>query len=281
MAILSLMHDLLRDLSPPPEFSTQGDTYSSYSFGMLFGILAVALDLIVAIIAAANVAMASHLSLRPPRKDPDFHGRLVFCMIMQLGTAMFSGCSLYILALEIDVTFSLCVLVSFIYGSMILMYQVFKLYGFKPWMKRSSKTPLLFILSIVSCTAFMLAVGSKSQSKGSMWTTTLANYLTFTYILLVFFQVIPLNHPDAIKGDYKAILFTKSCALPLSLCSFWMTTSLFTLFNSSESGWNIVTIIGIAASVLEAVLFGYVAGMAFWKSSKRQQRHTRVPTNPV
>jgi len=83
VAVLSLMHDIL---DPEPELRP-GERDSLYSMGILLGILAVALDLIVALIAAANVAIASHLSLRSPRKKSNFESHfkwhLIFCMVVR------------------------------------------------------------------------------------------------------------------------------------------------------------------------------------------------------
>jgi len=225
----------------------------------------VAFDLVIAFIAAANVAMASHLSLDPPRKEPNFQGRLVFCMTMKLGTAMFSAGSLYLLCAKIDFIFTFCLEVSFCLGLAILVYQVATLLGFKAWVKRSSKRLLPLILSVVSLIAFIIS--TMVLRKNNVWLTTLATYFTCTYISLVILQIIPFDHPDA-----KGIVF------PLILCLVWMAASLVPLFSSSRIT---LTIIVSAVSGIEAILLAYVGGSGIWKRRGRQHRHTRVPTNPV
>ena len=80
MAVLSLMNDLLSspELRPLPR---EGDSYSLDSLGMMLGIIAVALNLSVAVMAAANAALASYLSLRPEHKAPNIEAHLILCYL--------------------------------------------------------------------------------------------------------------------------------------------------------------------------------------------------------
>ena len=123
------MNDLLSS-SLGLKLFPRGDSYSAYSLGMLLGIIAMVLNLAVAVMAAVNVALASHLSLRPEQKAPNIEAGLIFGMIMLFSTAVISGISLILLSINIDCWFTLCVGITFISGVMILIYHILELFGF-------------------------------------------------------------------------------------------------------------------------------------------------------
>ena len=142
MAVLSLMNDLLSS----PELRLlprEGDSYSLDSLRMMLGIIAVALNLSVAVMAAANAALASHLSLRPEQKTPNIEAHLIFCMIVLFGTAVVSGSSLTLLSINIDPFFTL-----FLSGGLVSILHALELLG-PHWVKRVYKTPLCLITHFI------------------------------------------------------------------------------------------------------------------------------------
>jgi hypothetical protein len=106
------------------------DIYSTYSLGILLGIVAVALNLTTAVTAAVNAALACHLSLQigQTRKRPNIEARLILCMIVLFGAAVISGGSLVLLSFNIDVSFAICVGVLFLSGVVIAIYHVYALF---------------------------------------------------------------------------------------------------------------------------------------------------------
>ena len=127
MAVLSLMNDLLSSLKI--QLLPEGDSYSLYSLGILLGILAVALNLSVAVISAVNAALASHFSFQPEQKAPNIEARLIFCVIVLFGTAVVSGISLILLSININPCFAICVGALFFSGVGISIHHVLELFA--------------------------------------------------------------------------------------------------------------------------------------------------------
>jgi len=247
------MHDLVDAQKLIPE----GDTYSAYSLGILLGILAVALYLVIAIIAAANVAMASHLSLHPPRKEFIFEGRLLFCMMMQFATAVVSGGSLFLLCINIDVAFfPICVGASFISGFCILVYHVWMLFGLD-CEKRMSKVMTLHIASLFLSTLACIFTLIQA-SVIVVWFTTLSYYLTIMCHSLFFSTRFTLNH----------LAGAKITILSLALCFLWFLVS---ALNAISGGWPFIKIVTMVASVFESILLIYMCREPF-KERRRQRR---------
>ena len=215
------MHDLL---SENLEVFLKGNTYS---LGILLGILSVALDLVIAIITAANVAIASQLSLHPPRKESTFEGRLLFCMMMQLATAVMSGMSLFLLSFNIgDLFFDLCVGAAFFVGSYILAHhvsQVLHMFGLD-WRKLLFQTSKVTILHIASLFLSMLACVSALFQASIMvvWLTISAYYATLMFDFFFLSKRSSINHLDARMTNFSLILFI-----------LWMLASL--LHNSHKA----------------------------------------------
>ena len=258
------MRDLLHDVSPSPEldFSPKEDRYSPYSVGILWGIFAVALYLFVAIISSANVAMASHLSLHPPRKKFNFEMRLIFCMLMQFAAALLSGVALFSLTSRIEHFFAVGVGISFSFGLFILTNQITTMFGLNS-LKRVWKTPLLALLIALSSVAFLFA--GIERNEGTMWVTTIAYCFTFAYQLLVACQSIPFSYQDEM-----------SIAFPWILCLFWAVGSLLPFVLNSR---GLFTIAVSATSGLESILLAYIGIVGMWKNWRQNQRHIQVPSH--
>ena len=272
MAILSLMRDLYdlpgTKLDPPPE----GEDYSTYSMGILFGILAVALYLSVAIIASANLACASHCSFHPPQKEVNFEGRIICCMIVLLGTAIMSGGSLISLSTDIELFFAACVGLPFLSGVVISMYHILTWFGLglTTLLLRifSTKKSILTLSLTLSTMAFSFTVTVASGGH-TMWFTVIIYYITVTYQLLVLTQSI--SHKD----PCWSITFT------FTLCVMWLTAT------ASSIGLNhhlsLFAMLGAGISGLETLLLACIGIFGAWKERKRRRRlrHIRVPTEPV
>jgi len=268
VAILSLMHDLFD--SQNHELFPEGDTYSTYSLGIFLGIFAVALDLLVAIVAAANVAMASYLSFHPPREkfnfESNFQWRLIFCMIMQFATAIVSGNSLILFSLNIGIIFSICVGCLFLMGFSFLVHSVFLLFGvnrLKHMLKL--KAPLSALSLVLSTLAFILVVCLRNQQ--TLWFTVFAYFFTLIYQLFIHSQRIPIEKPEWM---YIGLSFL--------YCFLWMLLSLWLIASNFQDP---LAIIANTASGLEGILFTYIAVVGVSKKWGQHRRHIRGSTSPV
>jgi len=236
--------------------------YTPYSLGTLLGILAVVFDLVIAIIAAANVAMASHFSLDPPRKEPNFQGHLLFCMMMQFATAVASAASLLFSIATEDNFFAYLIEMLFLLGSILLLNHVRILFGPFHWEARISKTQLHVASCFLSTALFGLAV--VQRSKNTMWLITLSYCLTLIYHFVFFSERLSLNHLDEKITGFSLLLL-----IP------WGITALLNFFFNDRST---ITIAVTAASGSEAILL-----VCIFLVQRRHRRlgYIRVPTEPV
>ena len=263
---MSLMHDLHDLPGANLELDPQGDTYSLYSLGILLGIFVVAVDLVIATFAAVNVAIASHLSLHPPRKESNFEShfewRLIFCMIMQCGIAIVSGVSLILLSFNINLAFSLCVGTSLAYGFLFLGYFVcWQSFGFNA-VECMLKAPLSALSLALSTLAFILNVSLRH--KDTTWPTVLAYYLTLTCHSFIYSHRIPLEKPHRIN-----------VGLSIACCGSWISVVIPLYYNNMDSAEITV----MAVSGLEAIVLGYIGITGMWK--RRHRPHIRGPISPV
>ena len=249
MAVLSLMNDL-QSSSEVPLFS-RAVLYNAYSLGILLGILAVALNLSVAVVAAVNAALASHLSLRPEQKAPNIEVRLIFCMIVLFGTAVVSGSSFILLSIYIDYFFAICVGTLFFSGVGISILHVLELSGFH-WLKRMYKTPLTASSLILSTVAFLLAV---LQSTSTTWLIIPSYFFTLIYHLFADIQNIPS------RPVKRSITFAFIVGLSWALCLIVPC-----LVNSPNLFY--ATLSGIVSG-LEAITLITIGIVGSWKIRRR------------
>ena len=258
------MHDLdpQKRLSKSPE----EDTYSLYSLGILLGILAVAFNLVVAIIAAANGAIATHLSLRPPLKESIFEQRLLLCMMSQFFAAVMAEVSLFLLSTNIhDTFFTICVGALFFLCFCTLGHHVWVLLGLD-WAKSIFKMSILKTLYIaslfLSTLASTLALGT---AYSTVWFTILIYYLTIVCHSLYFSTRLALNLGTIISLPCLSVLW--------SLVSFG---------NIFTGGWLSSKLATMVVSVIESALLMHMF-MELRKElyrTRQRLKHTRVPTEP-
>jgi len=241
------MNDLLSSL----ELFPGGVFYSAYSSGILLGILAVALNLAVAVVAAVNAALASHLSARPEQKAPNIEARLIFCMSVLFSTALVSGSSLILLSINFDPYFGVCVGVLFLSGVVISIHHVSELFGFH-WLKRVYKTPLSASSLILSTVAFIF---SFARPNTTIWLTIPYHCFTLMYHLFADIQNIPFR-----PGKWSII-----CAF--ILCLYWAYYSIATFFFHSRSSWFMIAF-GVASG-LEAIILASIVIVGSWKRRRR------------
>ena len=249
VAVLSLMNDLLSSLKFQL-FPGEG-SYSTYSLGILFGILAVVLNLTVAVVAAVNAALASHLSLRPEQKAPNIEARLIFCMIVLFGTAVVSGSSLILLSIDISHYFAFCVGALFLSGVGISILHILELFSFH-WLKRVYKTPLSASSLILSTVAFIFAV---SRPTSIIWLIFPYYLFTLIYHLFADFQNIPS------RLSKKSITFAFVLGISWTVCSIMAC-----LFKGPDL---LYTIPSGVASGLEAITFASISIVGSWKIRRR------------
>jgi hypothetical protein len=158
----------------------------------------VALNLAVAVVAAVNAALASHLSLRPEQNAPNIEARLILCMIALFDTVVISGGSLMLLSANINILFSVCVGVLFLSGVVISTYHVSEIFG-SHWLKRMYKTPLSTSSLILSSLTLILAL---AQPDATIWFTIPNYYFVLTYQSLVDIQNMPSRSGISLPSSF-------------------------------------------------------------------------------
>ncbi|RXW12858.1 hypothetical protein EST38_g12996 [Candolleomyces aberdarensis] len=177
-AVLSFMNDLLSgealkvQIFPVDPADPSRTLYSTFSLGLMLGLLAVALNLTVAAIAAVNAALACHFSLHLPPADhkPSMEARIVFCMLIQFMASGLAGISLVILSLSFDKAFTIVTAILFFAGIIISAYHLVALFG-SQWFTKLRGQPLHTSWGTITTFGFtvtyhMLAVLHNRSSKG-------------------------------------------------------------------------------------------------------------------
>jgi hypothetical protein len=164
-----------------PEDSSR-KLYSTFSLGLMLGLLAVALNLTVAAIAAVNAALACHFSLHlpPAENKPSMEARIVFCMLIQFMASGLAGISLVLLALSFDKAFTIVTAILFFAGIVISGYHLVALFG-SQWLVKFKNQPLHGISLVISTCAFAFDVSTPSPSS---WFTITTFGFTVTYHML-------------------------------------------------------------------------------------------------
>jgi len=238
VAILSLMNDLLSSLKFQL-FPGEG-SYSTYSLGILFGILAVTLYLSVAVVAAVNAALASHLSLLTEQKAPNIEARLIFCMIVLFGTAVVSGSSLILLSIDISHLFAFCVGALFLSGFGISILHVLELFSFH-WLKRMYKTPLSASSLILSTVAFILAV---ARPTAIIWLIFPFYCFTLIYHLFADIQNIP-SRPGKRGITFAFILGLSWMVCLIMTCLIKIPDFLYAILSGVVAGLEAIILVSI------------------------------------
>jgi hypothetical protein len=257
VAVLSLMNDVLSSLEI--QLLAEGDSYSLYSLGIWLGILAVALNLSVAVIAAVHAALASHFSFQPEQKTPNIEAHLIFCVIVLFRTAVVSGISLIFLSININPFFAIrCVGALFFFSGVgISIYRVLALSAFD-WLTRMLH-PLAILSLALSSLACMFAIAG--QPDATLWLTIPNYYFTLTYHLLVDLHNLPS------RSGRRGII----CAFILYLS--WTVFSIVTYFRNSRDFWYAITYVSVSG--LTAIMFAIIGIVGCWK--RRNWRRRKRP----
>ncbi|KAJ2914411.1 hypothetical protein MD484_g6002, partial [Candolleomyces efflorescens] len=186
-AVLSFMNDLLSggslqvELFPADPSKPSGKTYSTFSLGLMLGLLAIALNLTVAAIAAVNAALACHFTLNKPDKyNPTMEARITLCMLIQFMASGVAGISLILLCLNLDIPFMIVTSVLFFAGILISMYHLISLFA-EEWFKELKNQPLHVVSLIISTAAFAFDVSTPTPSS---WFTITTYGFTMIYHML-------------------------------------------------------------------------------------------------
>ncbi|RXW20331.1 hypothetical protein EST38_g5513 [Candolleomyces aberdarensis] len=186
-AVLSLMNDLFGgalevELFPVDSSKRSGKTYSTFSLGLMLGLLAIALNLTVATIAAVNAALACHFTLNKPKNgNPTMEARITLCMLIQFMASGVSGISLILLCLNLDKPFTIVTSIPFFAGIVISTYHlVVALFG-REYFTELRKQPLHVVSLVISTAAFGFDVSTPSPSS---WFTITTYGFTIIYHML-------------------------------------------------------------------------------------------------
>ncbi|KAJ2914410.1 hypothetical protein MD484_g6001, partial [Candolleomyces efflorescens] len=279
-AVLSFMNDLLSgdalkvQLFPADPTDPSRTLYSTFSLGLMLGLLAVALNLTVAAIAAVNAALACHFSLhRPPANHtPSMEARIVFCMLIQFMASGLAGISLVLLSLSFDKAFTIVTAILFFAGIVISAYHLLALFGSK-WFTKLRGQPLHSISLVISTCAFAFDVSTPSPSS---WFTITTFGFTVTYHMLA------VLHNRSSKGDKPRRLAIFGVIL---IAGCWVGCAIVTatLSHFRETHWRwdraVMYIIIALASTEAAVLVG-IAGHDYSAKLRWDRSHPHDVSSP-
>ena len=201
------------------------------------------LDLSVAVMANANAALASHLSLRPEQKAPNIEARLIFCVTVMFGTAIVSGISLILLCINFDLFFSICVGALFFSGVWNSIYHVWESFDLPSL--DVCKTPLSASSLFFSTMAFILAV---VRPNATTWITIPNYYFILTYHLLVDIESMPRRTPWA----FALCASWTGCSIAMFICSL-----------RTQDLWYAIAF-GVVSGI-EAIILASIGFVSRWK----------------
>ena len=242
----------MNDLLSSPEHRLlqvheRGAYYSLDSLGIFCGILAVALNLAIAVVAGVNAALASQLSLRPEQKAPNIEGRFISCMVVIFSTAAVSATSLIMLFINVDTPFTFCVGTLFLSGVVISIVHVSESFDLD-WLKSMKMTPLSTSSLFLSSLTFVLAA---IRPDTTIWLTIPSYCFVLTYHSLVDIQNMPYRRG---KWDITFVFI---------LCLWWMVFSFMPyVLKSGDKSYAIA--FGVAAG-LEAITLASIGIVGSWK----------------
>ncbi|KAJ3548994.1 hypothetical protein NMY22_g1047 [Coprinellus aureogranulatus] len=198
-AILSFMNDLLGGEDLKTQLFDRDPVnpgrviYTSYSLGLMLGLLAIALNLAVAATAAVNAALACHFSLHTPQEKISMEARIVFCMLVQFIASGVAGTSLILLCIGFDLAFTIVTAVLFFSGIVVSGYHLVSLFGSK-WFTELKGQPLHSVSLFISTIAFSFDVLSPSPAS---WFTITTYGFTAVYHMLAVLQYYIRNKSHA------------------------------------------------------------------------------------
>jgi hypothetical protein len=227
-AILAFMRDLLA--SPPfalelwriDQNNPGSRLYSTYSLGLMLGLLAIALNITVAAVSAVNAAIACHFSLHTESSHKHtMRYRVVFCMILQFFSATVSGMSFILLTLNYDWTFAVVAGFLFFAGSVVAAYHLIALFGLQ-WFTRLRAQPLHSVSLVLCCVAFSFDISTPSRS--SWFTITTFGVTVVYHMVAVLYNTSPLHlHPSIaeICSVFVISMLWVGCSVTTRILSRW------------------------------------------------------------
>ncbi|RXW19471.1 hypothetical protein EST38_g6397 [Candolleomyces aberdarensis] len=241
--------------------------YSTFSLGLMLGLLAVALNLTVAAIAAVNAALACHFSLHLPPADhkPSMEARIVFCMLIQFMASGLAGISLVLLSLSFDKAFTIVTAILFFAGIIISAYHLVALFG-SQWFTKLRGQPLHSISLVISTCAFGFDVSTPSPSS---WFTITTFGFTVTYHMLA------VLHNRSSKGDRPRRLAIFGVAL---IAGCWVGCAIVTatLGHFREAHWHrdrAVMYLVISLASVEAAVLVSIGGYDYRAKARWEKNH--------
>jgi hypothetical protein len=169
--------------------------YTVYSLGLMFGLFAVAVNIGVGAVATANATLACQfrLSVSTPATQPfTMEARALSCMRALFVSFILSGCSLILLSVEFDPTFTVFVGLVLLGGIAIVAYQPVKGYA-KGWVKGFDGNELHLCSLVVSAVAFSVGLARPVEAG---WYGGASFLLTVVYHIV---EVSMLSRKDAAK----------------------------------------------------------------------------------
>lgn len=283
-AILAFMRDLLAD----DPFKTQMwrydprqpdiSLYSTYSLGLMLGLLAVALNITVAAVAAVNAAIACHFSLLEEitHERTMMPYRVVFCMLVQFMASGVSGMSLILLAINFHWPFAIVAAFLFFAGTLVAAYHLVSLFGTQ-WFTKLKGQPLHTISLVLCSTAFAFDLSTPSRS--SWFTIT-------TFGVTIIYHMIAVLYNASSHQDHPSILGICSVFV---ISGFWaactVTTRILSRWFSGHWGQANMYVVCVLCGVEAAVLFGIgiydSIQLDKWRKSHPQSNTTPGHTDQV
>jgi hypothetical protein len=225
----------MRDLLSDDPFKTKmwGDEskppanylYTTYSLGLMLGLLAIALNITVAAVAAVNAAIACHFSLHTEiDRKAGMEYRVVFCMLIQFMASGISGVSLILLSVNFHWPFTIVAAFLFFAGTLVSAYHLIALFGTK-WFTKLRGQPFHAVSLFVSSTAFAFDISTPSRS--SWFTITTFGVTIIYHMIAVLYNAAPSR---SVKGPKALAIFSifvisgfwVGCVVTTRLLSQWV-----------------------------------------------------------
>ncbi|KAJ3535955.1 hypothetical protein NMY22_g6251 [Coprinellus aureogranulatus] len=195
VAVISFMNDLLSgddlnvQLFYPDPTDTEGKIYSTYSVGIMLGLIGVVLNLTVAAIVALNAALAYHFTVNTPARKASIEKRIVFLMLLQFIAALYSGISLVLLCIRFDLSFTIVAAIFFLSAIIISAYDLIWVFG-SQWLSVLTAHPQHLFSLFFSTAAFAFEIVNPSPA---------SMFIISTYAITLMFHVMTALHNSSLS----------------------------------------------------------------------------------
>lgn len=270
------MNDVLSDdgieaelfKEPTPERYTR---YTSYSLGLMIGLLAVALNVGVGAIATVNAALACHFTVYVPKHKPSMEARVVFCMLIMFVAFLLAGASIILLSIKFDIAFTIILALLFFIGIAIAGLQLVVRFG-QEWVEALLRNKFHLGSVVISTAAFVVDV---SRPVPQSW------YTISAYAFTILYHVVAVLYGKSPKANFKRPRRTAAfCATILALA--WAGCIAVTIawrvqYSRADRGWR-YALAGLAA--VETLFLGAIA-CKNWYDIIKACRHRRLHGDEV